>query len=137
MAKTIFTTGEVAKFCRVMPITVCKWFDSGRLRGYRIPGSQDRRIPREYLLRFMLEHGMQIPDELKDATEERVGKAAQSMLAACKAVYAALDKATMETGEILWLDGVLPGVHETALERLMNVIDDAEGRNDNDVESEN
>jgi len=28
------------------------------LRGYRIPGSQDRRIPREHLLRFLKEHGM-------------------------------------------------------------------------------
>ena len=35
-----------------------KWFDSGRLRGYRIPGSQDRRIPREQLIRFLKEHGM-------------------------------------------------------------------------------
>ena len=35
-----------------------KWFDSGRLRGYRIPGSQDRRIPREQLIRFLKENGM-------------------------------------------------------------------------------
>jgi DNA-binding response OmpR family regulator len=37
---------------------VSKWFDSGRLRGYRIPGSQDRRIPREQLIKFLKEHGM-------------------------------------------------------------------------------
>src|SRR5205823_90621 len=46
--KTIFTTGQVAKICKVAPRTVSKWFDSGRLRGYRIPGSQDRRIPRKH-----------------------------------------------------------------------------------------
>ena len=46
----VFTTGQVAKICKVAPRTVSKWFDSGRLRGYRIPGSQDRRIPREYRL---------------------------------------------------------------------------------------
>ena len=56
--KTIFTAGEVAKICKVAPRTVFKWFDSGRLRGYRIPGSQDRRIPREHLIRFLKEHGM-------------------------------------------------------------------------------
>ena len=56
--KTIFTTGQVAKICKVAPRTVSKWFDSGRLRGYRIPGSQDRRIPREHLIRFLREHGM-------------------------------------------------------------------------------
>ena len=46
--KKVFTTGQVAKICKVAPRTVSKWFDSGRLPGaYRIPGSQDRRIPRE------------------------------------------------------------------------------------------
>jgi len=49
---------------------VSKWFDSGRLRGYRIPGSQDRRIPREHLIRFLKEHGMPL-GELED---EAVGK---------------------------------------------------------------
>ncbi|MCZ2344064.1 MAG: helix-turn-helix domain-containing protein [Bacteroidales bacterium] len=56
--KKVFTTGQVAKICKVAPRTVSKWFDSGRLRGYRIPGSQDRRIPRDQLLRFLKEHGM-------------------------------------------------------------------------------
>src|SRR5437870_12698467 len=63
--KTIFTTGQVAKICKVAPRTVSKWFDSGRLRGYRIPGSQDRRIPREHLIRFLKEHGMPL-GELED-----------------------------------------------------------------------
>ena len=68
--KTIFTTGQVAKICKVAPRTVSKWFDSGRLRGYRIPGSQDRRIPREHLIRFLKEHGMPL-GELED---EAMGK---------------------------------------------------------------
>lgn len=57
-AKQVFTTGQVAKICQVAPRTVSKWFDSGKLRGYRIPGSQDRRIPREQLIRFLKEHNM-------------------------------------------------------------------------------
>ena len=56
--KKVFTTGQVAKICKVAPRTVSKWFDSGRLKGYRIPGSQDRRIPREQLIRFLKDHGM-------------------------------------------------------------------------------
>src|SRR5215475_13880723 len=56
--KKVFTTGQVAKICKVAPRTVSKWFDSGRLRGYRIPGSQDRRIPREHLIKFLKEYGM-------------------------------------------------------------------------------
>ena len=56
--KTVLTTGEVAKICKVAPRTVSKWFDSGHLRGYRIPGSKDRRIPIDHLLRFMRAHGI-------------------------------------------------------------------------------
>ncbi|MER3415830.1 MAG: hypothetical protein C4297_06410 [Gemmataceae bacterium] len=56
--RKVFTTGQVAKICKVAPRTVSKWFDSGRLKGYRIPGSQDRRIPRDNLIRFLKEHGM-------------------------------------------------------------------------------
>lgn len=53
----VYTTMQAAEICRVSPRTVSKWFDSGRLKGYRVPGSQDRRIPREYLLKFLREHG--------------------------------------------------------------------------------
>ncbi len=57
-SKDVLTTGEVAKICNVAPRTVSKWFDSGKLRGYRIPGSKDRRIPLAELVRFMRAHGM-------------------------------------------------------------------------------
>lgn len=67
----VFTTGQVAKICKVAPRTVSKWFDTGRLRGYRIPGSQDRRIPREYLIQFLKEHGMPVGD-LEDQTVAKV-----------------------------------------------------------------
>lgn len=51
--KDVLTTGQVAEICNVAPRTVTKWFDSGQLRGYRIPGSRDRRIPLPELVRFM------------------------------------------------------------------------------------
>jgi len=56
--KDVLTTGEVAKICNVAPRTVSKWFDTGVLKGYRIPGSKDRRIPVSQLMRFMKEHGI-------------------------------------------------------------------------------
>jgi two-component system response regulator RpaA len=56
--KTVFTTGEVAKHCKVANRTAAKWFDSGKLKGYRIPGSQDRRIPRDKLISFLKDYGM-------------------------------------------------------------------------------
>lgn len=56
--KEVLTTGEVAKICNVAPRTVSKWFDSGSLKGYRIPGSRDRRIPSAELMKFMRAHGI-------------------------------------------------------------------------------
>ncbi len=56
--KSVLTTGEVARICNVAPRTVSKWFDSGQLKGYRIPGSRDRRIPIAALSRFMKQHNM-------------------------------------------------------------------------------
>lgn len=56
--KEVLTTGDVAKICHVAPRTVSKWFDTGKLVGYRIPGSRDRRIPRDQLVQFMRQHGM-------------------------------------------------------------------------------
>jgi excisionase family DNA binding protein len=57
-SKSVLTTGEVAKICNVAPRTVSKWFDSGQLKGYRIPGSKDRRIPTDELVHFMRLHNM-------------------------------------------------------------------------------
>jgi len=54
--KEVLTTGEVARICHVAPRTVSKWFDTGKLRGYRIPGSRDRRIPVDQLIAFMRAH---------------------------------------------------------------------------------
>jgi excisionase family DNA binding protein len=68
--KEVFTTGEVAKLCNVAPRTVSKWFDSGKLRGYRIPGSKDRRIPLDALMGFMQKH--QIPMEGLGSGQMRV-----------------------------------------------------------------
>ena len=56
--KDVFTTGEVARICRVSSRTVYKWFNEGRIKGYRLPGSNDRRIPLENLIQFLKENGM-------------------------------------------------------------------------------
>lgn len=60
--RRVLTTGQVAKICKVAPRTVSKWFDSGQLRGYRIPGSRDRRIPFEQLVRFMKVYGIPLDE---------------------------------------------------------------------------
>jgi excisionase family DNA binding protein len=69
--KDVLTTGEVARICKVAPRTVTKWFDSGQLRGYRIPGSKDRRIPVNQLVRFMRQNNMPL-DGMLHFTKTRI-----------------------------------------------------------------
>lgn len=68
--KNVFTTGEVAEICNLSQQTVIRCFDSGRLRGYRVPGSRFRRIPRDALIQFMKEH--KIPLDQLQAGKMRV-----------------------------------------------------------------
>jgi excisionase family DNA binding protein len=58
MEKDVYTTGEVARMCNVTIRTVIKWFETGELKGYKIPGSRDRRIPKENLVVFARKHGI-------------------------------------------------------------------------------
>jgi excisionase family DNA binding protein len=51
--KKVFTTGEAAPVCKISQQTIIRCFDSGRIGGYRVPGSKFRRIPRADLLKFM------------------------------------------------------------------------------------
>ncbi len=62
--KAVFTTGEVAEICKVSQQTVIRCFDSGRLKGFRVPGSRFRRIPRESLIEFMKENNIPL-DQLE------------------------------------------------------------------------
>lgn len=62
--KTVFTTGEAAEICKVSQQTIIRCFDSGRLKGFRVPGSRFRRIPREALIQFMKDNGIP-PDALE------------------------------------------------------------------------
>ena len=57
-SKTVFTTGEAAKICKVSQQTIIRCFDNGTLKGFRVPGSRFRRIPREHLYNFMRDNGI-------------------------------------------------------------------------------
>lgn len=56
--KDLFTTGEAAQVCKVSQQTIIRCFDSGRLDGFRVPGSKFRRIPRQSLVRFMKDNNI-------------------------------------------------------------------------------
>ena len=68
--KTVFTTGEAAKICKVSQQTIIRCFDSGQLKGFRVPGSRFRRIPREQLFAFMRDNG--IPTDALESGKRKV-----------------------------------------------------------------
>ncbi len=67
--KDLFTTGEAAEVCKVSQQTIIRCFDSGRLQGFRIPGSRFRRIPRQSLIKFMKENNIPL-DKLESGKKK-------------------------------------------------------------------
>ena len=68
--KTVFTTGEAAKVCKVSQQTIIRCFYNGQLKGFRVPGSKFRRIPREALYKFMKDN--QIPTDALENGKRKV-----------------------------------------------------------------
>ncbi|MBN2269924.1 MAG: response regulator [Sedimentisphaerales bacterium] len=68
--KDLFTTGEAADVCKVSQQTIIRCFDSGRLEGFRVPGSKFRRIPRLSLIKFMKDNS--IPLDNIDSGKRKV-----------------------------------------------------------------
>ena len=68
--KTVFTTGEAARICKVSQQTIIRCFDNGQLKGFRVPGSKFRRIPREQLFIFMRDNG--IPTDALETGKRKV-----------------------------------------------------------------
>jgi excisionase family DNA binding protein len=68
--KTVFTTGEAARICKVSQQTIIRCFDNGTLKGFRVPGSRFRRIPRDQLYQFMKDNG--IPTDALESGKRKV-----------------------------------------------------------------
>lgn len=68
--KTVFTTGEAAKICKVSQQTIIRCFDNGSLKGFRVPGSRFRRIPRDQLYAFMRDNG--IPTDALESGKRKI-----------------------------------------------------------------
>jgi excisionase family DNA binding protein len=65
-----YTTHEAARLLGVSLPTVVNWITARRLKAHRTPGGH-RRIAREDLAAFMLQHGIPLPEELSDAAPAR------------------------------------------------------------------
>jgi len=60
----IFSALEVANICGVVNQTAVNWIKNGHLKAFTTPGNQ-YRIYSDDLIKFLVERGMRIPDELK------------------------------------------------------------------------
>ena len=56
--QTAITPAKAAKITGLSHGTILRCFDQGLLKGYKVPGSNYRRIPIENLYKFMREHGL-------------------------------------------------------------------------------
>jgi excisionase family DNA binding protein len=75
----ILTSAQAARLLKVSPREINKWFDSGRLKGYRLPGQigpeGTRRIYRDKLLQFAAENNLPVfEEELREAIEAATGE---------------------------------------------------------------
>ncbi|MFO0894967.1 MAG: excisionase family DNA-binding protein [Phycisphaerales bacterium] len=104
--KDVLTTGEVAKICNVAARTVSKWIDSGRLEGYRIPGSKDRRVPVATLLGFMKKHNIPLDGFMSGAPRVLVVDADQETAATLRKVLSEQTRFEVRTSATAFTAGV-------------------------------
>ncbi|MBN1844369.1 MAG: response regulator [Sedimentisphaerales bacterium] len=71
VTKKVFSTGDAAAICKISQQTIIRCFDSGRLEGFRVPGSRFRRIPRDSLIKFMRENDIPL-DLLEETNRSKV-----------------------------------------------------------------
>lgn len=67
MADRFLTTGEVAKYCQVSPVTVFRWIKENKLAAHSTPGGH-YRVKATDLLAFLTEHAIPVDTELRRET---------------------------------------------------------------------
>lgn len=75
LRRAVYTTGQVARICRVAPRTVSQWCDRGRLKHHRLPDGTDRRIIHRDLIEFLNVYGMADLATLAGISDIEIGDA--------------------------------------------------------------
>lgn len=70
-----YTPSQVAQRFRVSTRTVIRWFDSGRLPGYRHPKTKHRRIPHKDLIEFLKRYNLPVAGLEDEAEASARGRA--------------------------------------------------------------
>ncbi|MEM8757951.1 MAG: response regulator [Planctomycetota bacterium] len=137
--KKVFTTGEAAQICKVSQQTIIRCFDSGRLAGFRVPGSKFRRIPRDELIRFMRDNDIPI-ENLEGPTrrilcvdddlailglfEDILGADRRFEVETCSAGYDAGLRTAEFRPHLIVLDYMLPDINGDAVCRRLRANDE-------------
>ncbi len=58
----VWVPSQIARLCGVRAQTVKRWLEADRMHGYRIPGSQEWRVPDEQVVRYLRETGWTADD---------------------------------------------------------------------------
>ncbi|GMM69724.1 response regulator [Alteromonas sp. MTD1] len=66
------TSGEIAEYCDVNLRTVIRWIESGKLKGFKLPGRGNNRVLVEDFIEFLERHDMPIPDALKSTANPSI-----------------------------------------------------------------
>jgi excisionase family DNA binding protein len=66
------TTGDIARMYGVSARTVAKWIDNKWLKGFKIPGSEHRRVSHANLIAFAKRHNLPFTEFVDDAAPKPV-----------------------------------------------------------------
>ena len=59
------TSGEIASYCDVNLRTVIRWIESGKLKGFKLPGRGNNRVLVDDFIEFLEHHNMPVPSQLQ------------------------------------------------------------------------
>jgi len=133
--KREYTLGEIARALNVARSTVIAWIREGLLKGYKLPGGNNR-VPRENLVAFMRRYGM--PLDFLDGfslkrvlvldTDEKTVKTVKAVLKKDPDIRVLTVKDAFEAGvvvreqrpHVILLDPEYPGMDVKAAAKLLN-----------------
>lgn len=66
------TSGEIAEYCDVNLRTVIRWLESGKLKGFKLPGRGNNRVLVADFIEFLERHDMPIPNALMSQAKQSI-----------------------------------------------------------------
>ena len=106
-SQTLYTTGEVAAKTGLSQQTIIRCFDSGRIGGFRVPGSSSRRITHEALVNFMRSHGIPMAGQSDAAFKILLIDDDQETISVITQALEAMERIGLEVATTAWDAGLL------------------------------